>query len=121
LPIAVFIGLPWIFKLPFAINPLSYILRTVDDFRACEFADSQKANDIHMDESQLFQIQNNMWPIPLKLARQFLNVLRLKVTNQANRRLSAARFRLDLQWHRRFCFKLPFRVNAILVPDKSDG
>jgi hypothetical protein len=111
------VRLPWIFKLSFAINPLSYILRTVRDFRSSEFADSQKTNDIHMDQSEFLQIQNNFWPVPLKLSRQFLDMLRLEVTNQANPRSFAARFRLDLQWQRRFCFT-SIGVSAIVVPEK---
>lgn len=96
------IPLPNLSKLPLAIYPLPYVLRTVHDLCAGELTGSQGANEIHIDERQFLQIQHNFWSIPLKLSCQFLDMLRLKVTNQANRRSSAARFRLDPQWLRRY-------------------
>jgi hypothetical protein len=94
--------LPNLSKLPFAIYPLSYVLRTVHDFSASKLTDSQETNDIQIDERQFLQIQNDCCSVRLKVSRQFLDVLRVKMTNQANRRSAAARFRLDLQCLRRF-------------------
>ena len=54
--------------------------------------------------------------MPLQLPGQFLDVLQLKVTDQANRRSLAARFRLDLQGTRRFFFQTAVRESATRVP-----
>lgn len=110
LAVPVFIPLPYVSKLPLAINPLAYVLRTVHDLCASELTGSQRANEIHIGERQFLQIQYNFWSVPLNLSRQFLDMLRLKVTNQANRRSSAARFRVDPQMATPLCVRLP--INA---------
>jgi hypothetical protein len=55
----------------------------------------------------------------LKLSRQFLDMLRLKMPNQANRRSSAARFRLDPQLAAPLALKLPSTRIAMLVPKET--
>jgi hypothetical protein len=118
LAVLVFIPLPYVSKLPLAIDPLAYVLRTIHDLCARELTGSQRANEIHIHERQFLQIQYNFWSVPFNLSRQFLNMLRLKMTNQANRRPSAARFRLDPQWPSR-SFKTSAQRIAMLVPKEA--
>lgn len=105
-------------ELSFTIDPLPYVLRAVRKLRAGGLERSQNADDLHVHERQLFQIQHNPWPVPMEFPIQFLDVLRLKVTNQANRRSFATRFRLDLQSSRRLVFKLQSGQIAMQVPNE---
>jgi hypothetical protein len=55
----------------------------------------------------------------LNLSRQFLDMLRLKVTNQVNRYFSTVRLSLDLQMAAPLCLRLPFGSSAMLVPKEG--
>ena len=72
--------------LSFLVHPLSNIGSTINDLCAARLARSEKPNDIEIHECQFRQIQNNSGTLlPEQLLLQFLDVFRLKVTNQTNR------------------------------------
>src|SRR6516162_6276944 len=57
---------------------------------------SEEPNHLHVHDSYLLQVQNKPRSVILELRVQFPDVLRLKVTTQANRGLSALRSLFDL-------------------------
>ena len=75
--------------LSFLLEPLSNVGGAVGDFYAADLADPQKLNEIHVHERHFRQVQNKPGSVVLELVFQFLDVLRLKVTNETNRSLSA--------------------------------
>ena len=57
----------------------------------------QEPNHLHIHDRYFLQVQNKLGSFILELLFQFPDVLRLKVTNQTDRCLSALRIFFDLQ------------------------
>jgi hypothetical protein len=58
---------------------------------------SQEPNHLHIHDRYFLQVQNKQGAVMLELLFQFLEVLRLKVTNQTDRCLSTLRILFNLQ------------------------
>jgi hypothetical protein len=103
----------------FANHPLSYVLRTMNDLHAFGLTAHQEPNHIRVDEGYFFQVQNGLASVLIDLSSQFLNVLRLEVTNQTNRGLSASRVLFDLQAPVTSIRAPSSRVSARSVPTQT--
>ena len=87
----------------FLVHPLSNIGGAINDLCAARLTGSKKPNDIEIHECQLPQVQNKPGALlPEQLLLQFLDMFDLKMTNQANRGLSALRMLFDPQFPARF-------------------
>jgi hypothetical protein len=69
----------------------------MNDLHAFGLTARQEPNHIRVDERHFFQVQNGLASVLIDFSSQFLNVLRLEVTHQTNRGLSASRILFDLQ------------------------
>jgi hypothetical protein len=67
------------------------------DLHTVALTGSQEPNYLHIHERHFLQVQNELGSVLQKLFLQFPNMLRLKVTNQANRSLSVVRLLFDPQ------------------------
>src|SRR5271154_4770018 len=66
------------------------------EFHPIGFTRPEEPNHLHVHDGYFRQVQNKPGSIILELLVQFPDVLRLKVTTQANRGLSALRSLFDL-------------------------
>jgi hypothetical protein len=81
------------FSLP--IHPLSDVSRAMHDLHPVSLARSEEPNHLHVYDSYLLQVQNQLRSVFLDLVGQFPDVVRLKVTTQVNRGFSALRGLFD--------------------------
>src|SRR3984893_3533216 len=81
----------------FPSHPRSYVLRATHDVHSVGPRLYQEPNHLHIHDRYFLQVQNKQGSVMLELLFQFPDVLRLKVTNQTNRCLSALRILFNLQ------------------------
>jgi len=67
------------------------------DLHAAGLTGFQEPNHVHIHERYFLQVQDKLWTVFLNLPLQFINVLQLKVTDQADRCCSTVRLLFDLQ------------------------
>ena len=79
----------------FSFHPFANIWSAVPKLHAIRRTRSQEPDHVHVDERYFFQVQNKLRSILLKLFLQFPNVLRLEVTDHADRRHSTVRILFD--------------------------
>jgi len=72
----------------FPSHPLSYVWRAMHNFHAVGLTLCQEPDHVDIYDRYFLQVQNKQRSVVLELLFQFSDVLRLKVTNQTNRRLS---------------------------------
>jgi hypothetical protein len=75
----------------FSENPVADVVRTVSDAHAFQLARSQETHYIEVDDRYFLQVQDTIGSVVSELVRQFREVRRLKLSDQANRRRCAIR------------------------------
>jgi hypothetical protein len=103
----------------FLSHPLLYVSRAIHDLHSVGLTRSQESNHLDIHERHFLQVENKLRSVLLELPFQFLDVLRLEVTNQTNRGLSASRILFDLQSPLASIGALSSRVRASGMPTQS--